>query len=140
MHGPLTRRRAASLRLPPPQAWRDHDDSFSPGPPTDGQRKSLALAAREAAEAAAEELDTVEMPGGAEDEPLLRAASLRRRDSEPDMMLRLSHDAQPANMLQRLSADSRMRSSYDADYSSYHQAPQQLSPQVCARVRRVAGN
>lgn len=45
-----------------------------------------------------------------EDEPLLGgAASLRRHDSEPDMMLRLSHDAQPANMLQRLSEDCRIR-------------------------------
>ena len=133
-----------------------------------------------------------------------------RRDSEPDMLQRLSHDAQPANMLQRLSGegvaggvaglgaglgrarrsrragrqhrlpmclalppppldmtlvggvppscptfclpathlpacpsshlpqacpshpagDSRMRSSYDADYTNYHKAPQQLPPQV----------
>lgn len=47
-----------------------------------------------------------------EKEPLLASGrmSLPRKDSEPDMMLRLSHDAQPANMLQRLSADSRLRS------------------------------
>lgn len=47
-----------------------------------------------------------------EKEPLLASGrmSLSRKDSEPDMMLRLSHDAQPANMLQRLSADSRLRS------------------------------
>lgn len=120
--------------MPPPplphQAWRE-DDAFSPGPVSEGQRKSLALAAREAAQAAAEELDEFPIPEP-EAEPLLRGSSMRRQDSEPDMMLRLSHDAQPANMLQRLSADSRMRSSYDADYTDYHKAPQQLTPQVRA--------
>lgn len=45
-----------------------------------------------------------------EKEPLLASGRMSRKDSEPDMMLRLSHDAQPANMLQRLSADSRLRS------------------------------
>lgn len=42
----------------PAQAYKD-DDSFSPGPVTEGQRRSLALAAREAAAAAADELDEV---------------------------------------------------------------------------------
>ncbi|PRW60699.1 hybrid sensor histidine kinase response regulator [Chlorella sorokiniana] len=114
------------------------DDGGSPGPVTAQQRHSLALAAQEAADAAAEELDEVSMPNP-EEEPLLASGRMSRKDSEPDMMLRLSHDAQPANMLQRLSADSRLRSSYDADYANYHKAPQQLSPQAALNAFLSAG-
>jgi hypothetical protein len=62
-------------------------------------------------EAAEEQLNRA--PGPAqqqEQEPLLPAGGaaegvkgVQRKDSEPDMLQRLSHDAQPANMLHRLS-------------------------------------
>ncbi|KAL4447416.1 hypothetical protein ABPG75_004635 [Micractinium tetrahymenae] len=123
------------------RVWHD-EDGAAPAPLTEATRKSLSQAARAAAREAGEALDRVPMPA-AEREPLLGSSSMSRsmsrRDSEPDMMQRLSHDAQPANMLQRLSADSRLRSSYDADYTNYHKAPQQLAPQAAFNAFLSAG-
>jgi len=56
----------------------------------------------------------------------------RKKDSWPDLLQRLSHDADPTHMMQRLSRDAQVRSSYDADRTLYHKAPQQVSPQVAA--------
>jgi hypothetical protein len=48
----------------------------------------------------------------------------------------------PAAAALAAAGDSRLRSSYDADYTDYHKAPQQLTPKVgaggglCARAAR----
>lgn len=81
--------------------WHDVDGA-APSPITEATRTSLCAAAQKASREAEEALDRVHLPHP-EQEPLLSGGKMGRRDSEPDMMQRLSHDAQPANMLQRLS-------------------------------------
>lgn len=51
-----------------------------------------------------------------------------QHNSEPDLLLRLSHDADPANMLQRLSIDAQTRKNYAFEKNHYQKAPQQLTP------------
>jgi DNA-binding response OmpR family regulator len=59
---------------------------------------------------------------------------LPRDPSAVDLCQRLSHDADPANMLQRLSIDASLRRSYDTERKFAIAAPQQLDPKAAASV------
>ena len=55
-----------------------------------------------------------------------------RDPSAVDLMARLHHDAQPENMLQRLSGDACLRKSLEDDRTLSKKAPQQMSPSDAA--------
>lgn len=59
---------------------------------------------------------------------------LRRNPSARDLVMRLDHDSDPANMLQRLSIDAALRHSYEAERNLASVAPQQLDPSVAASI------
>lgn len=59
---------------------------------------------------------------------------MRRNPSARDLVMRLDHDSDPANMLQRLSIDAALRHSYEAEKNLATVAPQQLEPSVAASI------
>lgn len=59
--------------------------------------------------------------------PSMDIVEMRRTPSVVDLLQRLSHDADPANMLERLSMDVNSRKSFEFEKDMFHKAPQQVT-------------